>query len=111
MININSNVHYQLSDFTTPVNVLLAIREKYPLTLLLESSDYQSKENSFSFLGFDPIATATVVDGTFSTSLGHEVKLDLTENRLSDFPEPGRLQKYKKNDIFDRFRILSGDTD
>lgn len=83
MININSNVHYQLSDFTTPVNVLLAIREQYPITLLLESSDYQSKENSFSFIGFEPIATVSVEHGIFKSSLGEETKLDLDTNRLS----------------------------
>ena len=72
-----------MSDFTTPVNVLLAIREQYPLTLLLESSDYQSKENSFSFIGFEPIATVSVEKGIFKSSLGEETKLDLDKNRLS----------------------------
>jgi anthranilate synthase component 1 len=83
MINIKSNIHRQLSDFTTPVNVLLAIREKFPITLLLESSDYQTKENSYSFIGFDPIATVRVNKGTLTTSLGDNVHLD-EENKLSE---------------------------
>ena len=83
MIEIKSHIHRQLSDFTTPVNVLLAIREKYPVTLLLESSDYQSKENSFSFIGFEPIAQAKVDNGRFTTSLGDDYQLDLSEKRLS----------------------------
>lgn len=83
MIEIKSHIHRQLSDFTTPVNVLLAIREKYPVTLLLESSDYQTKENSFSFIGFEPIAHVKVDDGQFTSSLGDDYQLDLTDNRLS----------------------------
>ena len=82
MIKINSNIHRQLSDFTTPVNVLLAIREKYPITLLLESSDYQTKENSYSFIGFEPIATIKVNKGVLTNNLGHEKHLD-EENKLS----------------------------
>jgi anthranilate synthase component 1 len=83
MKEIKSNIHRQLSDFTTPVNVLLAIREKYPVTLLLESSDYQTKENSFSFIGFDPIAEVKVENSRFTSSHGDDFQLDLTNNRLS----------------------------
>jgi anthranilate synthase component 1 len=83
MTEIKSNIHRQLSDFTTPVNVLLAVREKYPITLLLESSDYQTKENSFSFIGFEPIANLKVDNGRFTSSFGDDQQLDLTDNRLS----------------------------
>ena len=83
MIKIESNIHRQLSDFTTPVNVLLAIREKYPITLLLESSDYHSKENSYSFIGFEPIASVRVNNANLTSSLGDDIKLD-KENKLSE---------------------------
>ncbi len=84
MITINTNIHHQLADFTTPVNVLLAVREKYPVTLLLESSDYQSKENSFSFIGFAPIASVKVKEGLFYTGPGPGQPLDLGSNKLTD---------------------------
>ncbi len=84
MITINTNIHHQLADFTTPVNVLLAVREKYPVTLLLESSDYQSKENSFSFIGFAPIASVKVKEGLFYTGSGPGQPLDLSANKLTD---------------------------
>ena len=99
MLNIESNVHHQLSDFTTPVNVLLAIREKFPLSLLLESSDYQSKENSFSFIGFKPIATASVENGVFRTSFNEADQLDLVDERLSD----------KMQEFIGKFNLLSED--
>ena len=69
MKHITSSVHEQLSDLTTPVGVYLRVREQYPITLLLESSDYESKENSFSFIAFEPISSikidkdTAVIDG------------------------------------------------
>ena len=45
-----------LADIITPVSIYLKIRDVYPDSLLLESSDYHSKENSFSFICMDPLA-------------------------------------------------------
>ncbi len=46
-----------ISDTLTPVGLYLRLRDKYANTLLLESSDYHSKEDSFSFICVDPILT------------------------------------------------------
>ena len=46
-----------IGDLETPVRVYLRIREKYKNSFLLESSDYHARENSFSYIGFDPMAT------------------------------------------------------
>lgn len=54
---IYSEVYTQIGDLVTPVSVYLKIREQYPISALLESSDYQGKENSYSFIGFDPFDT------------------------------------------------------
>jgi len=45
-----------LSDTITPVSIYLKIRELYPESFLLESSDYRGNENSFSFVCINPIA-------------------------------------------------------
>lgn len=84
MRKIRSNIHQQLSDFTTPVNVLLAVREKYPISLLLESSDYQSKENSLSFIGFEPLATLKVEAGKLFIDGIEQKKLNLSNNVLTN---------------------------
>jgi anthranilate synthase component 1 len=49
-----------LADIITPVSIYLKVRDIYPNTLLLESSDYHSKENSYSFICMDPIAELLV---------------------------------------------------
>jgi anthranilate synthase component 1 len=45
-----------LADIITPVSIYLKMRDIYPNSILLESSDYHSKENSYSFICMDPIA-------------------------------------------------------
>ena len=45
-----------LADIITPVSIYLRIRDIYPNSLLLESSDYRGNENSYSFICMKPIA-------------------------------------------------------
>ncbi len=52
----------QLADTTTPVSLYLKIRDTYANSLLLESSDYHSKENSYSFLCIAPLVTIKAED-------------------------------------------------
>ena len=47
----------RISDTVTPVGLYLKFRDKFANTLLLESSDYHSKEESFSFLCVEPVLT------------------------------------------------------
>ena len=51
-----------LADTITPVSVYLKIRDKFPNSILLESSDYHGNENSFSYICFNPIAHIEVKD-------------------------------------------------
>lgn len=45
-----------LADVFTPVGIYLRLRDKFPGTVLLESTDYRASENSFSFICIQPIA-------------------------------------------------------
>ena len=47
----------QLADTITPVGMYSKIRDKYANSLLLESSDYHSKEESYTFLCVEPVVT------------------------------------------------------
>jgi anthranilate synthase component 1 len=49
-----------LADLQTPVSIYLKVRDMYPQSALLESSDYHSSENSFSYIGVEPIARFSV---------------------------------------------------
>ncbi|WKN41191.1 anthranilate synthase component I family protein [Tunicatimonas pelagia] len=49
-----------LADTVTPVSIYLKIRDRYENPILLESSDYHSSDNSFSFICCQPIASFSV---------------------------------------------------
>lgn len=55
-----------IADLVTPVSVYLKMRDRYPNTLLLESSDYHGSSNSMSYICFDEIATIEVEKGTIT---------------------------------------------
>ncbi len=52
-----------LADTHTPVSVYLKIRDQFPHSLLLESSDYDARANNFSYICFNPIASISISDG------------------------------------------------
>lgn len=49
-----------LADTLTPVNIYLKLRDVFAGSILLESSDYHSHENSLSLICCEPIASFTV---------------------------------------------------
>ena len=55
-----------ISDTVTPVGLYLRFRDKYANTLLLESSDYHSKEESYSFICIEPLVSMKVESHLFS---------------------------------------------
>ncbi|MDR0799285.1 MAG: anthranilate synthase component I family protein [Dysgonamonadaceae bacterium] len=52
-----------LADLQTPVSIYLKVRDVYPKSVLLESSDFHGNENSVSFIGLNPIAGMEVKQG------------------------------------------------
>ena len=76
-----------LADTITPVSVYLKIRDKFPNSILLESSDYHANDNSFSYICCNPIASIKVEnemvvqrfpDGT-TTTIPLDKNQDVTE--------------------------------
>ena len=57
---LQTNYKQILADTITPVSVYLKIRDKFPNSILLESSDYHANDNSFSYICFNPIAVIKV---------------------------------------------------
>ncbi|MDO6745067.1 anthranilate synthase component I family protein [Tenacibaculum soleae] len=71
----------RISDTITPVGLYLRFRDKYANTLLLESSDYHSKEESFSFIAIDPIVTMKVENDAFIVSKQGKIVTKNTINK------------------------------
>ena len=68
-----------LADLYTPVGVYMRLRDLYPQSALMESSDYHDANNSRSFIGLNPIASVAIGHGTATvnypdgTTFEHEV--------------------------------------
>lgn len=59
----------KIADTVTPVGLYLRLRDKYANTLLLESSDYHSKEESYSFICIAPIVSMQADGNIFSVTV------------------------------------------
>ncbi len=72
-IKLRTITKKHLADTFTPVSIYLKVRDQYTESVLLESTDFRSVENCFSFIGIEPMArfvaqgndvTETYTDGT-----------------------------------------------
>ncbi len=52
-----------LGDLLTPVSAYLKVRDAYPQSVLMESSDFHSQENSKSFIALHPLASVSISHG------------------------------------------------
>ena len=52
-----------LGDIHTPVSTYLKVRDKFPQSVLMESSDYHGVENNRSFIGLNPVANIRIGHG------------------------------------------------
>ena len=55
-----------LADLYTPVGVYMRLRDLYPQSALMESSDYHDANNSHSFIGINPMASVAIGHGVVS---------------------------------------------
>ena len=71
-----------IADTITPVSVYLKIRDKYPNSILLESSDYHANDNNFSYICFNPIASIKVQNNVIEQSFpdGSQTEQIISEN-------------------------------
>ena len=103
--------HYKkiLADTITPVSIYLKIRDKYPNSILLESSDYHANDNSFSYICFNPIASIKVEnevviqkfpDQTTSTSKAENVTEQIQEFTQRFKTDESLNFKFINNGIF-----------
>ena len=64
---LNENRKEIITDTLTPVSIYLKIRDNYANSILLESSDYSSKDNSYAYICFKPIAKFQVENNHIKT--------------------------------------------
>ncbi len=92
-MKLRQDIRVLSADLETPVGLYLKIRDLFPCSALLESSDYHTSQNSVSLIGVDPIGSFTVVneeiicrypDG-IETRKGAEEVTDALKNYIQSF--------------------------
>ncbi len=61
--HFNTTSKQVLGDLHTPVSIYLKVRDIYPESALLESSDFHGNENSLSFIALRPLASIGINNG------------------------------------------------
>ena len=81
-----------LGDLHTPVSTYLKVRDIFPQSALMESSDYHDSENNRSFIGLCPVASVSIDHGTAVFRLPDDTREEhpvtgeyRAENALRDF--------------------------
>ena len=97
--SLYTNYKKILADTITPVSIYLKIRDKFPNSILLESSDYHANDNSFSYICFNPIASIKVSGDTIEQKFPDGSML---RNRTTDVPK--MIHKFTQ-----RFKVNSED--
>ena len=105
-------VKTMLGDLHTPVSTYLKLRDLFPQSALMESSDYHGGDNNKSFIGLQPIAKFTVEHGVAISLLpdGKTASRAITkeypvETALTDF-----LRRFKVSGDYAHYCGLYGYT-
>ena len=94
-----------LADLYTPVGIYMRLRDIYPQSALMESSDYHDSNNSHSFIGINPIASVAISHGEAicnfpnGETTRHEVNKDYKSDKainafISRFKVEGEYASY-----------------
>ena len=90
-----------LADTLTPVSVYLRIRDVFPHSLLLESSDYHANNNDFSYICCNPIASIELKNGVLSTQYPDGSSTVEQADSSMDIPE--RIHQFSQQFDSERF--------
>ena len=86
-----------LGDLHTPVTTYLKVRDLFPQSVLMESSDYHGVENNRSFIGLNPIASISISHGP-----------SVTEKLLPSFRTVSKKPKTSMNNTgWNRSSVIS----
>jgi anthranilate synthase component I len=80
---IHSRHKQLLADTLTPVSIFLKLRDRFPGSVMLECSDYHSREDCYSYICCDPIATFQAKDQQAFTLFPDGTKQHLNLNNAS----------------------------
>ena len=84
MTTVETNSITLLGDISTPVGIYLKLRDAYPNSILLESSDFHHLENCYSYICLEPIADFMLKDQTITRRIGKTSPVETTLQKPED---------------------------
>jgi anthranilate synthase component 1 len=99
---LKQNIKVLLADTITPVSIYLKLRDKFPQTILLESSDYHGNQDIYSYVCCDTIAGFVVENGLFNSYYpnGTKENISLSEQKvtkcITDFTKSFSIEENKQ---------------
>ncbi|MFD2516060.1 anthranilate synthase component I family protein [Pontibacter locisalis] len=92
---ISTSYKRLLADTLTPVSVYLRLRDRFPNSILLESSDYHGAENSFSYICCSPMASIKAENEVLTETYPDGSKSSVPISKGVDVP--GALAAFAKS--------------
>ena len=101
--------HYKkiLADTLSPVSIYLKIRDKFPNSMLLESSDYHGNDNSFSYICCNPIASIKIEGNTLTKTYPDQSKETLIIENNEVTNEIHQFTKQFKTQTKEKFKFIN----
>lgn len=98
-----------LADTTTPVSIYLRLRDIFPNSLLLESSEYHSRDNNISYICCQPIAGIQLNDKELSVQYPDQAKTTKNTSDINLREEVAAFRNaFKEQKIADTNVISNG---
>lgn len=92
---LHTTYHQMLADTLTPVSMYFKIRDVFPQSILLESSDYHANDKSFSYICCNPIAHFKVENERIQLEYPDKSTKEITINKRDQVIE--ELQNFSSS--------------
>lgn len=101
-----------LGDLLTPVSTYLKVRDLYPQSALMESSDYHGNDNSRSFIALNPMASIEIGHGRAKASFpdGTNTEQNIDDTCRTEDVLNGFLNRFTVEGEYSRYCGLYGFT-
>jgi len=105
--NFRTNHKKILADTTTPVSIYLRLRDTFPNSLLLESSEYHSRDNNISYICCQPVASIILEDEELNITLPNQKKIQKKAEGLNLREEVSNFRKSFHSDPIPEVNVIS----
>ncbi|QBR13393.1 anthranilate synthase component I family protein [Sphingobacterium sp. CZ-2] len=105
--NFKTNHKQILADTTTSVSIYLRLRDSFPNSLLLESSEYHSRDNNISYICCQPIAGIVLEKGELSISYPNQAKEIKSATGLNLREEVSNFRKAFHADVLPEVNVIT----